>query len=138
MLVSRLCEQKQCCTPLPWSRLGWPGLLRLIPVACSTISPAAAGGMKQLQGPALRQQYPAVLDEFASPVTSNDAEMSLFRPLLARTRLEKLPLQLTYGAQQHGWSAEAFHEQCNNYGAAIVSARTEGGAVLGGYNPRGW
>ena len=94
--------------------------------------------MKRLQGPALWEQYPAVLDEFAGPVEGDDAEMALFRPLLARTRLEKLPLRLAYDARQHEWSAEAFHEQCNTYGAAVVLARTEGGAVLGGYNPRGW
>ena len=107
-------------------------------MAGRTASLASAGGMKRLQGPALWEQYPAVLDEFASPVESDDAEMALFRPLLARTRLEKLPLRLTYDAQQHGWSAEAFHEQCNTYGAAVVLARTECGAVLGGYNPTGW
>lgn len=46
--------------------------------------------------------------------------------------------RLAYSADEHGWSAAAFHGQVDTYGAAVVLARTAGGAVFGGYNPRGW
>jgi hypothetical protein len=45
---------------------------------------------------------------------------------------------LAYSAEEHGWSAEAFHGRVNTYGAALVLGRTAGGAIFGGYNPRGW
>ena len=46
--------------------------------------------------------------------------------------------RLTYSAEEHGWSAAAFHAQVDTYGAAVVLGRTAGGAVFGAYNPRGW
>lgn len=46
--------------------------------------------------------------------------------------------RLTYSAEEHGWSAAAFHGQVDTFGAAVVLGRTAGGAVFGGYNPRGW
>ena len=65
-------------------------------------------------------------------------EAALIRPLLAQTFLETTPLQLIYNADEHGWSAAMFHKRVNTYGAAVVIAETEGGAVIGGYNPDGW
>ena len=46
--------------------------------------------------------------------------------------------RLTYSAEEHGWSAAAFHGQVDTFGAAVVLGRTAGGAVFGAYNPRGW
>lgn len=87
---------------------------------------------------ALLEQYPATLTEFAAPVNSDDETMAIFRPLLAQTRLQKLPLRLAYSAEAHGWSSSAFHEQVNTFGATVILAQTAGGALCGGYNPRGW
>ena len=51
------------------------------------------GGMQRMSDEALLEQYPATLTEFADPVESDDNEMAIFRPLLAQTRLQKLPLR---------------------------------------------
>ncbi|KAL3147678.1 hypothetical protein ABBQ32_002429 [Trebouxia sp. C0010 RCD-2024] len=96
------------------------------------------GGMKRMSDSALLEQYPATLTEFAAPVNSDDETMAIFRPLLAQTRLQKLPLRLAYSAEAHGWSSSAFHEQVNTFGATVILAQTAGGALCGGYNPRGW
>ena len=53
----------------------------------------APGGMQRMSDEALLEQYPATLTEFADPVESDDKEMAVFRPLLAQTRLQKLPLR---------------------------------------------
>lgn len=42
---------------------------------------------------AMLEQYPATLTEFAAPVASDDEIVAMFRPLLAQTRLQKLPLR---------------------------------------------
>uniref|UniRef100_A0A7S2ZQV6 TLDc domain-containing protein n=1 Tax=Rhodosorus marinus TaxID=101924 RepID=A0A7S2ZQV6_9RHOD len=85
------------------------------------------------------EQYEATLDEFADPVASDTEEMALFRPMLARTQLVTRELQLLYDAEEHGWTASAFHECVNKKGAGVVLAVTEGGTVCGGYNPKvGW
>lgn len=36
-----------------------------------------------------------------------------------------------------GWKCSDFHRKVDNKGAALVVARTRGGAVCGGYNPDG-
>ena len=64
--------------------------------------------------------------------------MAAVRPLLFRTSLEKEPLELAYCADRDGWSAEAFHAAVDTRGSGLVVARTVGGALVGGYNPRGW
>lgn len=51
------------------------------------------GGMKRMSEEALLEQYPATLTEFAEPVSGDDDIMASFRPLLAQTRLQKLPLR---------------------------------------------
>lgn len=51
------------------------------------------GGMKRMSQNALLEQYPATLTELAGPVNSDDETMAIFRPLLAQTRLQKLPLR---------------------------------------------
>jgi len=45
--------------------------------------------------------------------------------------------RLAYDAATDGWSAAAFHRSVDTFGAALVVAETTGGAVIGGYNPRG-
>ena len=57
----------------------------------------APGGMKRMSDEALLEQYPATLTEFAAPVDSDDGTVANFRPLLAQTRLQRLPLR--YAAQ---------------------------------------
>ena len=48
------------------------------------------------------EQYPAVLDEWAEPVDSDNAEMAALRPLLKNTNLEFRGLKLTYSANRDG------------------------------------
>ena len=81
-------------------------------------------------------QWPAVVDEFAAPVAGDEGDAALLRPLLRQTQLEFSPLGLAFDADVHGWSTERFHKQLDGMGAALVIARTEDGAVLGGYNPK--
>ena len=64
--------------------------------------------------------------------------MRTLRPLLARTQLAEAPLRCAFDAARDGWSADAFHAGVNAYGACVLVGRTEGGAVFGGYNPRGY
>lgn len=51
------------------------------------------GGMKRMSEEAMLEQYPATLTEFAEPLASDDRIAAAFRPLLAQTRLQKLPLR---------------------------------------------
>eukprot|EP00884_Botryococcus_braunii_P005326 jgi/Botrbrau1/14795/Bobra.105_1s0008.2 len=95
------------------------------------------GGMKRMSEEALAEQYPATTTEFADPLEGDSPEVATFRPLLAKTRLQFTPLRLAYDAKRDGWSAGAFHDKLNTYGAAVLLASTEG-AIFGGYNPRGW
>ena len=95
----------------------------------------APAGMKRLDVP---EMYAAVTDIFADPLQGDSPEVAELRPLLARTQLEKAPLRLAYDASIDGWSAQAFHEKVNTFGAGLIVLRTAGGAVVGGYNPRGW
>lgn len=95
----------------------------------------APGGMKRLDVP---EMYAAKTDIFADPVEGDSPEIAQIRPLLARTQLEKAPLRLAYDADRDGWSTQAFHERVNTFGAGLIVMRTAGGAIVGGYNPRGW
>ena len=94
--------------------------------------------MKRMSEEAMLEQYPATTTEFAKAVDSDDSTVQAFRPLLAQTRLEKLPLRLAYSAKKDGWSYSIFHKKVDTYGSAIVLAESQAGAVFGGYNPRGW
>lgn len=94
-------------------------------------------GLKRFDRDRFPELYPATLDEFADPVSTDTAEMALFRPLLARTQLQTRELQLLYDGNRDGWSAEAFHNVMNRKGASVVLARTAG-ATFGGYNPKGF
>eukprot|EP00741_Cyanophora_paradoxa_P014932 tig00020830_g14406.t1 len=99
---------------------------------------AAPSGLKRFDRDRFPEQFPATLDEFAVPVDGDNEQVALFRPLLARTQLEKRRLRCAYDANVDGWSYEEFHRNCNHLGAGVVLARTKGGAVCGGYNPKGW
>jgi hypothetical protein len=93
------------------------------------------GGMKRLDVP---EMFGPVLDRWADPVEGDTGSAVIIRPLLAGTQLESTNLRLAYSAERDGWSAAAFHERVNTFGAGIVVLRTAGGALIGGYNPRGW
>ena len=46
--------------------------------------------------------------------------------------------RMAYDATRDGWSAVAFHTAVDSFGAALLVATTQGGAVCGGYNPKVW
>lgn len=94
-------------------------------------------GLKRFDRDRFPELYPATLDEFAELLPEDVDEIRLFRPLLARTQLQKRPLQLLYDANRDGWSSEAFHERLNRKGASVVFARSPK-AAFGGYNPKGF
>lgn len=50
-------------------------------------------GMKRMSDEAYNEQSLANTTEFADPVEGDTDEVALFRPLLAKTRLERLPLR---------------------------------------------
>jgi hypothetical protein len=94
-------------------------------------------GLKRISDEAAKELYPATVTEWASLLASDSGEIETIRPLLAQTSIERQQLRLAFDADQDGWNADAFHDKVNMYGAAVVIAQTEGGAVLGGYNPQG-
>jgi hypothetical protein len=52
--------------------------------------------------------------------------------------LGRRPRSLAYDAEVHGFAFRSFHDRVDGRGAALVLARSCGGAVFGGYNPEGW
>lgn len=78
------------------------------------------------------EQYPAVLDEWAEPVASDDEEMAALRPLLKKTNLEFRELKLTYSANRDGWDASKFHKKVDRLGGGLVVCTTKDGLVCGG------
>mmetsp|Transcript_41960 Transcript_41960/g.133922 ORF Transcript_41960/g.133922 Transcript_41960/m.133922 type:complete len:192 (-) Transcript_41960:672-1247(-) len=58
--------------------------------------------------------------------------------MLKQTQLEAVPLGLAYDAKKDGWSHAKFHKKLDGLGAAVILGKTAGGAVFGGYNPKGW
>lgn len=95
-------------------------------------------GLKRFDRDRFPELYYATLDEFAPPMESDDELAACFRPLLARTQLESRAVQLLYDANRDGWSAEAYHSKVDKKGCCVVVATTEGGAVCGGYSPKGF
>jgi hypothetical protein len=95
-------------------------------------------GMERFDRNKFPELFPATLTEFADPVAGDDEDVVLFRPLLARTSLQERALKLVYDAERDGWDARAFHDRVDRLGPGVVIARTEGGAIIGGYNPKGW
>lgn len=108
---------------------------RLFPSMVKDMQPAGLQRMTVEQWP---DQWPAVTDQYAAPVEGDDETMEVLRPLLKQTMLEKVPLGLVYDASTHGWSTDAFHQQLDGMGAALLVAQTEAGTIFGGYNPKGW
>lgn len=95
-------------------------------------------GMKRLGAEEAPEMFPATTDRLAEAVEGDDIIAASMRPLMAGTRLERIPMRVAYCASKHGWSPAAFHSRVNTLGAGLVVATTEGGAVCGGYNPAGW
>jgi hypothetical protein len=95
-------------------------------------------GMARFGSGRFPEQYPATIDEWASPVAGDDAEMAKLRPMLKNTNLETRGLKLTYSANKNGWSAEKFHQAVDKLGGGLVVCTTTSGLVCGGYNPKGW
>jgi hypothetical protein len=78
------------------------------------------------------EQYPAVLDEWAEPVESDDKDMAALRPLLKKTNLEFRGLKLTYSGNRDGWNANAFHNKVDKLGGGLAVCTTSDGLVCGG------
>ena len=78
------------------------------------------------------EQYPAVVDEWAEPVASDNAELATLRPLLKNTNLEFRDLKLTYSANRDGWNADSFHRKVDKLGGGLVVCTTTDGLVCGG------
>jgi len=95
-------------------------------------------GLKRFGRENFPEQYPAVVDEWADPVATDDSDMKLLRPLLKKTNLEFRGLKLTYSANHDGWSNIAFHNKVDKLGGGLVVCTTTDGLVCGGYNPKGW
>lgn len=95
-------------------------------------------GMKRFGRERFPEQYPAVVDEWAEPVASDNTEMAALRPLLKNTNLEFRDLKLTYSANRDGWNADSFHRKVDKLGGGLVVCTTTDGLVCGGYNPKGW
>lgn len=58
-----------------------------------TLGASEPFGMKRMSDEAYNEQSVATTAELAAPVQGDTEEMALIRPLLARTRLEKVPLR---------------------------------------------
>ena len=82
--------------------------------------------------------YPATKTEFAARVDGDSAAIAHLRPLLKNTNLEFLSLRRAYDAGSDGWTAEAFHSKVDFTGPCLVVCETAGGAVCGGYAPKGY
>jgi len=93
-------------------------------------------GLKRFGREKFPEQYPAVVDEWADPVATDDSDMKLLRPLLKNTNLEFRGLKLTYSANYDGWSNIAFHKKVDKLGGGLVVCTTTDGLVCGGYNPK--
>eukprot|EP00238_Polyblepharides_amylifera_P009615 CAMPEP_0196574268 /NCGR_PEP_ID=MMETSP1081-20130531/4017_1 /TAXON_ID=36882 /ORGANISM="Pyramimonas amylifera, Strain CCMP720" /LENGTH=276 /DNA_ID=CAMNT_0041892235 /DNA_START=263 /DNA_END=1093 /DNA_ORIENTATION=+ len=108
---------------------------KIFPSALEDMQPAGLQRMTVEEWP---DQWPAVTDQWAEPLDTDDDELSMLRPLLKQTMLESVPLGLVYDANVHGWSPLNFHKQVDGMGAAVLVAQTTGGSIFGGYNPKGW
>ena len=58
-----------------------------------TLGASEPFGMKRMSDEAYNEQCIATTTEVAAPVQGDTEELALIRPLLARTRLEKMPLR---------------------------------------------
>lgn len=76
-------------------------------------------------------------EDFAAPVSGDGKEEALLRPLLRLTQLEVQKLKLVYNSRQDGFSATKWHSKVDSQGPCIVVAKTAGGALCGGFAPKG-
>jgi hypothetical protein len=95
-------------------------------------------GLSRMTSQKFPEQYPAVTDEWAEPVATDNKEMAAVRPVLKNTNLERRALKLSYSANKNGWSALNFHQAVDRKGGALVVCTTRDGLLCGGYNPKGW
>lgn len=95
-------------------------------------------GMKRFGRERFPEQYPAIKDEWAEPVATDDKEMQIIRPFLKNTNVEERGLKLSYDANRDGWDPITFHNLVDKKGGAVVLCETRMGIVCGGYNPKGW
>ena len=47
-------------------------------------------------------------------------------------------VEILFRASEHGFSAKAFHEKCDNQEDTLVLVRTEFGKTIGGYTHYPW
>jgi len=94
-------------------------------------------GMARFGKDRFPEQYPAVKDQWADAVESDDKDMKIFRPFLKNTNLEERAVKLSYDANRDGWDPITFHQKVDKLGGAIVLCETRLGIVGGGYNPKG-
>eukprot|EP00227_Mantoniella_beaufortii_P013043 CAMPEP_0197590036 /NCGR_PEP_ID=MMETSP1326-20131121/10771_1 /TAXON_ID=1155430 /ORGANISM="Genus nov. species nov., Strain RCC2288" /LENGTH=261 /DNA_ID=CAMNT_0043155031 /DNA_START=46 /DNA_END=827 /DNA_ORIENTATION=- len=96
-------------------------------------------GLKRMNAEEWPDQWPALVDEYAEPLETDDTEeLVSVRAVLKQTQLENMPLGLAYDADVHGWRSSSFHTQLDGQGAALLVAISADGTVFGGYNPKGW
>ncbi|CAN0061715.1 unnamed protein product [Ascophyllum nodosum] len=98
----------------------------------------APANLKRMTIESFPDQYPAEKVLQADPVPGDSKDVAVIRPLLKQTELESRKLKLAFDAKRNGWKAAAFHKGVDFKGPGIVVAKTKGGAVVGGYNPKGW
>jgi hypothetical protein len=65
-------------------------------------------------------------------------EATLVRGMLGSSLLEGRELRKAYDASVQGWDARAFHRAVDRQGPVVILARTASGALVGGYNPKGY
>ncbi|CAB1098757.1 unnamed protein product [Ectocarpus sp. CCAP 1310/34] len=99
---------------------------------------APGGDLDRITVKKFPDQYPAEKILQAEPVKGDSKDMAVIRPLLKQTELEFRKLKLVYDAKRNGWKPAAFHKGVDFKGPALVVGKTKGGAVVGGYNPKGW
>ncbi len=46
--------------------------------------------------------------------------------------------KLLYRASEHGYSAESFHEYCDDKGPTLIIIKSSGGWIFGGYTTQSW
>lgn len=95
-------------------------------------------GMKRIGREKFPELYPAVIDEWAEPVATDEKDMVVLRSMLKNTNLEFRGLKLTYSANRDGWNPISFHKKVDKLGGGLVVCTTSDGLVCGGYNPKGW
>ncbi len=45
---------------------------------------------------------------------------------------------LIYRTSEHGYTAQSFHEYCDNKGPTLIVIKSSGGWIFGGYTTQSW